>query len=331
VWVGVGVALVEVGWGIRGIIYGFMSGFAVLGVWAFARVETPFGRPSIDRVDAILSFSVYDFVSNAGDYAYNWVDVGIIGIYLTQSAVGTYEYAWQVTLPVAIVLEVIAKSLFPQVSRWHASQSTDDIAQVAKIAIGTGLFLSIPAFFGAILFSESILLVLFGPAYVAGATVLPILMAEKIVRSVQVVLSTVLRGVDRPEQSALATGTTVVVNVLLNLLLIPTIGIRGAAFATLGAVCLNAGLHWYLLRSHHRIQFPTGLAVRIAGASTVMALILIPGRWVFEVNSAPELLAVVVGGVVSYSALTALVPSLRQSFVRPGLRFVLEYVRVNRR
>lgn len=323
VWVVVGVVLVELGYGIRGVVYGFIAGFVVLGLWAFARVETPLGRPSRERAESILSFSKYDFVSNTGSYVYNWIDVGIIGLFLTQSAVGVYEYAWQVTLPIAIVLEVTTKSVFPQVSQWHATEATEEISRVVSQAVSVGLFLSIPALFGALLFSESILLVLFGPQYTAGAAVLTILMGEKIVRSVQVVLNTTLRGIDRPRDSAVATGVTVLVNLGLNFLLVPVYGIRGAAVATVGSVCLNTVLHWYYLRDHVPLRFSWGLVVKIAVVSTLMSAALLPVREMLDVTDLVGLLTVVIGGALLYVGLSTLVPTLRRNLIAPGVRVVL--------
>jgi O-antigen/teichoic acid export membrane protein len=323
VWVGIGVALVELGYGIRGVVYGFIAGFVVLGLWAFVRIETAFGRPSRECVDSILSFSKYDFVSSTGSYVYNWIDVGIIGLFLAQSAVGVYEYAWQVTLPIAIVFEVTTKSVFPQVSQWHASEDTEEISRVVSQAASVGLFLSVPALFGAILFADSILLVLFGPAYVAGAAVLPILMGEKIVRSVQVVLNTTLRGIDQPRKSAIATGVTVLVNLGLNVVLVPTYGIRGAAVATLGSVCLNAVLHWYYLRDHIPLHFTGRLTAKIAGVSLIMSGVLLLATRVLDVNNIVGLFTVVGGGALIYFLLSAFVPTLRRNLIQPGVRVIL--------
>lgn len=323
VWVAVGVGLVELGYGVQGIVYGFIAGFVALGLWAFVRIETPFGRPSRECAESILSFSKYDFVSSTGSYVYNWIDVGIIGLFLTQGAVGVYEYAWQVTLPIAIVLEVTTKSVFPQVSQWHATEATEEISRVVSQAVSVGLFLSIPALFGAILFSESILLVLFGPEYVAGAVVLPILMGEKIIRSVQVVLNTTLRGIDRPRDSAIATGATVLVNLGLNVALVPAFGIRGAALATVASVCLNAALHWYYLRDHVPLRFSGRLTAKIAGVSLLMTAVLLLVSRTFDVDNLVGLFAVVTGGALLYFALSTFVPTLRRNLILPGVRVIL--------
>ena len=322
VWVVVGVILVELGYGLLGVVYGFIAGLLVLGLWAFIAVETSFGRPSWRCAKSIFSFSRYDFISNTGGYIYNWIDVAIIGFFLTQADVGIYEIAWQVTIPIALIAETTATTLFPQVSQWHANQSKEAISRVMSQAAGAGLFASIPAFAGVLVFSAPILGVLFGPAYAAGATVLIILMAEKVVSSIGSVLNITLRAIDEPREAAWATIGTVVTNLGLNVLLVPLYGIHGAAVATFCSVCLNGALTWYFLNRHIPIRLPVQLASRIVLISGVMALILLPFRFWLSLDSLVELLPVILFGVFIYCASATFVPTLRREIVQPSIRIV---------
>jgi O-antigen/teichoic acid export membrane protein len=323
VWVCLGVVLVELGYGVRGVAYGFIAGLVSLTVLAFVRIDTPFGRPSVEAASSILSFSKYDFVSNAGDYIYNWIDIGIIGLFLTQNAVGIYEYAWQITLPVALLVETTTATLFPQISRWHTSEATGEIGRVVSQTINAGLFVSVPALFGALLFAEPILSVLFGPPYAAGAVVLIVLMGEKVIRAVQSILNVTLRGIDRPKEAAVATAITIVTNLGLNFALVPVYGIRGAAVATFASVLLNGIVHWHYLSGHVDLRFPVALGSRVIAASVLMFVPLAVLDRLVRIDTLPELLSVVVVGVVIYLGGASLVPVLRREIIYPGIEIVL--------
>lgn len=320
VWVGVSVILIELGYGFEGIIYGFITGVAVLGTWAFVRVETPFGRPSVDLVDSIISFSKYDFISESGGYVYNWVDVGLIGLFLTQSAVGVYEYAWQITIPVALVYETTTTTLFPEISRWHSSKSTEEITRVMSQAMTVGLFVSVPAFFGALVLSEQLLEIVYGPAYVAGASVLVILLGEKIIGSFQSVMNITLRGIDQPREAALVTIFTITTNLCLNIFMIPRYGIAGAAVATLLSNLVNFLLTYHFLKQYIEVNLPLGLATGIVGTASGMFVVIFVLESLVPVNNILLLSVSVLCGVVVYVLLCSLVSSLRQTVVLPGLR-----------
>jgi O-antigen/teichoic acid export membrane protein len=181
----------------------------------------------------------------------------------------------------------------------------------------------VPAFSGVVVFAESILSVLFGSAYLQGATVLVILSAEKVVASIQSVLVTALRGIDEPRQAAWATTVTIVMNFSLNALLIPAYGIEGAAVATLVSVCVNTALHTYYLRRHVDIRFPTCLAGEITGTSALMGAVLLVLNSRLAVDTLAVLLPMIGLGIVVYGGCAVFVPDIRRKLIDPGTRVVL--------
>jgi len=67
-------------------------------------------------------------------------------------------------------------------------------------------------------------------------------------------------------------------NILLNLLLIPRLGIIGAAWATLAAQALALGYSAWSGRRHFRLPWPSGDALRILFAAALMGAVLWPLR-----------------------------------------------------
>jgi O-antigen/teichoic acid export membrane protein len=111
--------------------------------------------------------------------------------------------------------------------------------------------ISIVLFFGMALVAP-LLLMLFGPSFAAGAGPLAILCLALVVRSVMGPASLVLSIHDRPYASlpfvALGVGTLVVGNWLL----VPGLGLIGAALAAIIAITVwSVGLWWVALRTAH--------------------------------------------------------------------------------
>lgn len=311
VYVGVGAVLVSMGAGVRGIIYGLFAGLVVMLAWGVWKSSTPLDSPSLGHARSLFDYSKYAFVSSIGGYFYSWMDVAIIGLFLTQSDVGVYEIAWRVTSVVMLFSSSIATTIFPQVSQWDAEDATDRIESLLSEAIAPALFVAIPAFFGVVMFSKEILGLVFGAEYTSGWLVLIILMGEKVVQSVHIILGRSLQGIDRPDLAAKAGVISMVLNLVLNIILVLKYGIVGAAIATALSFIVNSTLHAYYLSRFVSIRIPY---MRIGGcvaASFGMGVFLYIVESVVLISSLPILLLIIGLGMAVYVGIALIIPSLR--------------------
>ncbi|MFB6187762.1 MAG: polysaccharide biosynthesis C-terminal domain-containing protein, partial [Halobacteriaceae archaeon] len=291
-YVGVGAILVSMGFGVQGVIYGLFFGLIIMLVWGAWKCSTPLGPPSFKHARSLFDYSKYAFISSVGGFFYNWMDVAIIGLFLTQSAVGVYEIAWRVTVVVMLFSSSIATTIFPQVSQWDAEDATGRIESMLPKAIAPAVFIAIPAFLGVILFSREILRFVFGPEYTAGWLVLIILMGEKVVQSVHIILGKSLQGIDRPDLAAKAGIIAMGINLILNVILILEYGIVGAAIATAVSFIVNSLLHAYYLSRFISVQIPYTQIGAYTVASLGMAVILFIVKSEVAITSLPRLMLI---------------------------------------
>jgi O-antigen/teichoic acid export membrane protein len=311
VYVGVGAVLVSMGAGVRGIIYGLFTGLVVMLAWGAWKSSTPLDPPTFGHARSLFDYSKYAFASSIGGYFYSWMDVAIIGLFLTQSDVGVYEIAWRVTTVVMLFSSSIATTIFPQVSQWDAENTTERIESLLPEAIAPALFVAIPAFFGVVIFSKEILGLVFGAEYTAGWLVLIILMGEKVVQSVHIILGRSLQGIDRPDLAAKASIISLVLNFVLNVVFVFEYGIVGAAVATATSFIMNSVLHVYYLSRFTSIRVPY---VQIGGciaASFGMTVVLYIINSIVIINSLPILLLIIGLGMAVYSVFALMIPASR--------------------
>ena len=310
-WVLVGAIFVTQGFGTVGVIYGLLAGLSVMLIWGAYRISIPLGPPSLEHAHSLFEFGKYNFVSSVGGYFYNWIDVAIIGLLLTQGDVGVYEIAWRVTAVSVLLSQAIATTIYPQVSEWDSSEEKERIEELLFSVMTPSLLLVIPAFFGTVLFSREILGFIFGAEYTEAWLVLIILMFDKILQAVQIIIGRSLQAIDKPDKAARATIVSVVTNVVLNIVLIWEFGIVGAAVATVTASIVNDVLHFGYLRRYLSVRIPVREILECLFAAVVMSVILILITRVNEVDGVTELATVVVFGGVVYSVLVFLLPTLR--------------------
>lgn len=315
-WVGGGALLVGYGLEAEAMIFSLLAGMGVMLVWGWYKSSVPVRRPTISYARSLFDYSKYNVISSIGGYFYSWMDVAIIGLFLTQAHVGAYEIAWRVTAVVMLFSQAIAATLFPQVSRWNTENATNRIESTIRGAITPSLILVIPAFFGVILFSREILGIVFGPEFSVAWLVLITLIGEKFFQSIHVILGRSLQGIDRPDLAAKAGVVAMFLNLVLNLILIPQYGIVGAAVATTISFVCNTILHAYYLSRFLTIRIPYGEVAGLIVASLGMTVGLFIVSSTIVISTLPQLVTIVMIGGVLYGGFVLLVPSLRRTIIR---------------
>jgi len=200
-----------------------------------------------------------------------------------------------VSLLVIFVSRSIGQVIFPQISQWNARNETSKIEQVLAKAIIPGLVIVLPAFVGALIFSEEILIHLFGNEFAVAAPALIILVGLRFFQAIDAIYGRMVDALDRPDLTMISTIVAIVINLLLNIILIYILGILGAAIATTSAVIVKTYIDVHYMRSFIEIKIP----YRILGWSFFSSVIMGVALYLFSTNipvdSLTELLVLISG------------------------------------
>jgi len=326
--VGIGAVLITWSWGVRGLVYGSIVGWTVALLWARHRCTVSIGRPSVEHVVSLLTFSKYQTIIAVGGRVYQWMDIAFIGLLLTQAQVSAYELSWQVTVLVLLVSKSVATTIFPQISLWNERAETDHIESTISRGITVALFFSLPALVGALLYATEILELIFGVEYAIASTVLVVLMVEKQFQAFHDIIEGTVRAIDRPDLAARATVFSVSMNFILTPLLVVSVGLVGAAVATTASWFVNTVLHTHYLSRYVRIDVPVRLIGWFGVVASVMGGALLVTKQFFPVTTLPVLFIHVCTGVVVYGCAASAIPAVRRTVIAPGLeRLYSEYLR----
>lgn len=307
----VGVGLAIQGFGVRAPVYGLLAGYAVMTLAGVIRLDTRPGTPSLDMARSLLSYSRYSFVSQLGGFGYSWVDVLVLGAFISPAAVGAYEVAWKVASIATMFSDALATAAFPRLSEYSGRGALERVESLVPKLVTPSLAVVIPAFFGSLVLSREILQVVFGQAYVGAALALLVLMADSVSSAVYKPVSRTLRALDRPDLDAGAVVAQVTLNLILNLVLVPRYGITGAAVATgLGALA-GKSLALVALSRLMRVRFQWRAIGWSITAAAAMAAVVQALSTALVVETGIELAAVVGAGALVYAALALAAPPLR--------------------
>jgi O-antigen/teichoic acid export membrane protein len=165
-------------------------------------------------------------------YLLNWTDIIMLGLMVDETQVGIYNIAYKVGSVGFLVIVSVSTIITPQMATLYGSGHLLELKKLIHQATRLIAVLSIPLVLFLVFFSEYILS-FFGSEIVSGSSTL-------IIVSIGVLFSAMAGNVDQilnmtNNQIVLRNITFLVfiINVILNLLLIPNYGINGAAIASL--------------------------------------------------------------------------------------------------
>jgi len=137
----------------------------------------------------------------------------------------TSRILWKLSAALAVVLLPLSSELW-------ASRSVGKIRKGMGILYKYSFMFILPMSIIMFIFPEIILRIIFGSDSVAAANVIRILSIGAVARVLGSANNTVLSGIGKPGEVSRVTLTGAGVNLILNLMLIPSYGMEGAAIAT---------------------------------------------------------------------------------------------------
>ncbi len=180
----------------------------------------------------------------------NQTDILLLGIFGTAADVGLFRVASQLALLVPFTLMIVNSVIAPRLADLYARGETRSLQRLITSTSQLALATALPIALAFLTLGEPILRSIFGEEYGRASTALLILAGGQIVNvglgSVALILN--MTGHEKDCLYGMSAGA--VVNVILNLVLIPLLGITGAALGTaLSIVAWNVLL---AVQLHHR-------------------------------------------------------------------------------
>ncbi|MDD1708188.1 MAG: flippase [Methanoregulaceae archaeon] len=288
------------GYSAAGLAGGFIAGLLAGFVLNFYYLPLKLAKFGMYHLKSLFSFSFWIFLSSCGLTIFATADTILIGYYLSNTDVGIYRIAYQMTGAALFISMALTSALFPRISRWNTDGDLLSIGSSLTRAVSFSLLLAIPVVAGGILLGDKLLYYLYGSDFVAGTPALVVLLIMQIASVFVSLQITCLNAMDYPKKSFVATSIAATINIGLNIVLIPLIGILGAAIATLLSVTFNAVISYFYLSRHLKITLERRSIQNIIIASFVMAVVVLIFRLITAIPSLWYLLAIIAAGALIY-------------------------------
>ncbi len=321
-----GVLSLQLGWGLQalfiavviGSTFNFIFSYTVLRKKAGIRVRLGWDTNIIKK---FLRIAIPFAVAAIFVKIYTYTDRFLLLYFHGQSHVGWYVTAHKLTFALEFLPSAFAASIFPAMSAYYIS-SKKDLAKTFQKAMHYLMVLAIPISVGMVTLADKIIITVYGADFETSILPLRILISSLIVVFLNFPVGAFLNACNRQIINTRNMAITVVINVALNLWLIPQYSFNGAAVSAFvsGFVLFFLGLRWVGKIVEYDKRFLLKTLGKVLAAASIMGTILFVSREYVTIFVSIPFGAIVyaiviyaVGGV-NRSDIQALFGSLRKRF-----------------
>jgi O-antigen/teichoic acid export membrane protein len=308
----ISVALLTMGLGLLGYLAAQVaSAVLVLGLLARAVWKlTPKSPPQLSSTQEIarsplferevVSFAALLFGMQALEFASGQSDRIMLGIYLNVREVGIYSVAATMVAFVGLFLQSINQIFAPTIAELFAKGEHALLSRLYQMLTKWSLGLTIPLALGIMIFAKP-LMGIFGPEFREGWPVLAVATVGQLVSCAVGSVGLLLLMSNQQKRMVRAQAITVFLTLGLNFLLIPRLGLIGAAIAT-AATNISLNLLW-LRDVRNRLALSPSrqgyVSLLLPSAAAVFVLVLIR---TFLKLPVPDIVLVMIGMSSGYIA-----------------------------
>lgn len=219
----------------------------------------------------------------------------LLGQMGTQAMVGVFTAGKTLLYPMYVIPDSISTALYPTIAREWRNPSAKVELLLQRLYFYITL-LGLPIGIGGFICAEQVIGLIFGPGYPEAARVFKILVLIMPLEFLTLPATYALGAIHQQRKVVITTVSAAIVNVLLNILLIPAYGAIGSAFAGVAVSVLYFAMSQYFLSRHFHTFGDSPRYFRLILATVLMAAVVYPLR-----NSNPAIS--ILSGMAVYACL----------------------------
>jgi O-antigen/teichoic acid export membrane protein len=307
--------LVLSGYGILSIVLAVLATeVVILFILSFQiRSQLAIKRPHFSKIREYLSFSLPTIPGTVSSWVVASSDRYVIAYFLGATSVGIYSAAYGIgTIPL-MAAEVLGFVLPPTLSKLYDEGRMTEVKTHLSYSLKYLLALVIPFVFGAAVLAEPVLRLFSTPEIASqGYLVLPIVALSTLFFVVGSIPTQILFLVRKTKIIGIAWIAAALINLVLNILIVPYIGILGAAITTLIAYLLALGIRTYYAFKEFKFDIQWRFIIKSVVASAIMALAI----WRMSPQGNVTTILTIVAGTTIYGGILFLLKGLTKEELR---------------
>lgn len=296
--VGLMALFISLGYELGGVIAAFVISGLLFNLVALCIIlrQRGFRLPCFTRIRQYLRFSVPLTPNIAIMWVVNASDRYIISYFMSVADTGIYNAAYSIGGYASFLMAPIGIVLYPTISKLFDEGKLDETRSYLSYSAKYFFMVAIPAAFGLSILAEPLLRIFTTEEFVPGAVIVPYVAFGAVLSSLHPIGEYIILLAKKTKLLVVLLGASAAVNVVLNFILIPGMGMLGAAVATLVAYALLGITTLLISRRYLKFNLNPLFILKSIAAASVMGLCV----WLIDPQSLVWLLASIAIGIIVY-------------------------------
>ncbi len=291
----------------------FLAGFYIV------KREIIFTMPALVTLKSWLAFSIPLLPFSLCFWMIGVGDRYVIGYFLDAVQVGLYSAAYGLGSLIYLFYAPLNSVLFPAITHQYENNKIQEVKTIVGYTLKFFLSLSIPAAFGLLILSKPLLSIMTTHAFTEAHPIIPIVAFGTVFFSASYVFADLLMLFKETKLLSIVFTGSALLNLVLNIVLVPWVGILGAAISTLVTFIIHSLVLGIL--SNRRIHF--NIDFRFLGKCLASSIPMSVVVWKLNpTNVWTVLTSVVIGAVIYFVCLI-----LMKGFNQREIAFLINLVK----
>ena len=282
-WIIVSIGLVLNGWGVLGAMWGYLiSAFIWLIICGVIYI-TPLqqnisqaqkSKKEVSKVirNKLILFGLPVAIMDITVLLYNWIDTFVLAYFRPTWEVSCYNIAFGLVNMVMIIIASVSTTLFPIFSREHALNKKKRQKIIYEKVVKFVIIMVYPLL-TLMWFLAPYIILIYGTEYLPAIYPLLILVTWGFFRPVGNIGGGFLTAKGRVRLVMTITISMAVLNFILNIILIPSLHMVGAAIATSISFIFGAIIIYFILAKDYDISFDKIGILKSLGAAIIVSIL----------------------------------------------------------
>jgi O-antigen/teichoic acid export membrane protein len=314
------ILLLSLGFKLYGVIIAFIITSLIIDVIGFTIIvkQIGFHWPHFTNMKAYLKWGIPLTPNTAIQWIISQSDRYIINFFWGVSFTGIYSAAYSIGNYASFVLYPIGIVLFPIISRKYDEGKIQECEEYLTYSLKYLMMIVIPAAVGLSILSTPLLHILTTPAFISGNIIVPFIAFSAVLFCFFQIAIYVIQLVGKTYITVRLLGSSAMLNVILNIILVPRIGILGAAIGSSLAYGFLGVITIIITRRYLKYKLNGYFMVKSLLSSSIMALVI----WLIEPKSLLMVALSIIIGTIIYFVVLFLV----RGFSRQEISFFIHFL-----
>lgn len=300
------IVLVYLGYHIETVVFGLLSGYVAVFLMMLVMVVgyLGLGKPSYENLREELAFAIPTIPNNVSSWVVDSSDKYVISGIIGAAAVGCYSPGYALGSVLLMFLSPFATLLPAVLPEYFEKGDLTTVDYYMKYSMKYYLLLTVPAAVGMSVLSKPLLLSITTNTIANGGyLVTPFVCLGALFMGVYGITNNILILEKETKILGKLWIIVAIANIGLNILLVPYLGIIGAAAVTL--VCYIAAFTVTTIKSrkYHKLPYERNSTIKIIIASIIMGIIV---KLINPMGILQILIAIIVGVIVYFILILAM-------------------------